>query len=68
MNMEIGERVIVDAIATGDGVYHHGKIKDIYEFGRFTTLVDVEFDKPDLSGRWGITLTNLGLIRKEAAE
>jgi len=65
--MEIGERVIVDAAATGDGMHHHGKVKDIYEFGRSTTLVDVEFDEPDICGRWGITVTNLGLIRKEAS-
>lgn len=62
--MNVGDRVIVDAAATGDGVHHHGKIVDIYDFSR-ATFYDVEFDKPDITGRCGITVTNPCLIRKE---
>lgn len=62
--MNIGERVIVDAAVTGDGVHHHGVVVDMYDFAR-ATFVDVRFDKPDCMGRQGVTVTNLGLIRKE---
>ena len=62
--MKIGERVIVDAAVTGDGVHHHGKIVDIYDFAR-TSFYEVQFDKPDTMGRFGVTVTNVGLLRKE---
>ncbi|MCR5471694.1 MAG: hypothetical protein K6F02_00850 [Prevotella sp.] len=63
--MRIGERVIVDAAVTGDGVHHHGVIDDIYDFAR-TSYYSVRFDEPDGMGRKGTTVTNPGLIRKEA--
>ena len=62
--MKIGERVIVDAAVTDDGVHHSGVIEDIHVFLR-TTFVDVRFDKPTPWGTWGAIVTNLGLIRKE---
>ena len=62
--MKIGERVIVDAAVTGDGVHHHGKIIDIYDFAR-TSFFDVEFDELDMQGRMGVTVTNPELIRRE---
>lgn len=62
--MKIGERVIVDAAVTGDGIHHHGVIEDIYDFAR-ASFADVRFDKPDSMGRKGVTVTNLGMIRKE---
>lgn len=64
--MNIGERVIVDAAVTGDGVHHHGLIIDIFDFAN-ASFVDVKFDEPDIMGRLGVTVTNLGMIRKEAA-
>lgn len=64
--MKIGERVIVDAVVTGDGMHHHGVIEDIYDFAR-ASFVDVRFDEPDCMGRLGVTVTNLGMIRKEVA-
>ncbi len=62
--MKIGDRVIVDATATGDGVHHHGVIVDIYEFAR-TPYVDVKFDEPDGQGRPGIIVTNIRLMTME---
>ncbi len=62
--MKVGERVVVDAAVTGDGVHHHGEIVDIYDFAR-ASFVDVQFDEPDCRGRMGVTVTNLGMIRKE---
>ena len=62
--MKIGERVIVDAAVTGDGVHHHGEIIDIYDFVS-SSFVDVRFDEPDWMGREGVTVTNMGMIRKE---
>ena len=62
--MNIGERVIVDAAVTGDGMHHHGEIIDIYDFIN-SSYVDVRFDEPDCQGREGVTITNLGMIRKE---
>lgn len=64
--MNIGDRVIVDAVVTGDGVHHHGEIIDIYEFAR-ASFVEVHFDEPTPWGTWGTTVTNLGMIRKEVA-
>lgn len=64
--MKIGERVIVDAAVTGDGVHHHGQIIDIYDFTD-SSFVDVRFDEPDCMGREGVTVTNLEMIRKEVA-
>lgn len=64
--MNIGERVIVDAAVTGDGMHHHGEIIDIYDFIN-SSYVDVRFDEPDCHGREGVTVTNLGMIRKETA-
>lgn len=63
--MKIGERVIVDAAVTGDGVHHHGFIEDIYDFAR-ASFIEVHFDEPTPWGVWGTTVTNLGMIRKEA--
>lgn len=63
--MNIGERVIVDAAVTGDGIHHSGVIEDIYDFAR-ASFVEVRFDEPDSMGRLGVTVTNLGMIRKEA--
>ena len=62
--MRVGERVVVDAAVTGDGVHHHGEIVDIYDFIN-CSFVDVQFDEPDCMGREGVTVTNLGMIRKE---
>ena len=62
--MKIGERVIVDAAVTGDGVHHHGFIEDIYDFAR-TSFYDVHFDEPTPLGVWGTTVTNPGLLKKE---
>lgn len=64
MNLQIGQRVIVDAAVTGDGVHHSGVIEDIYDFAR-ASFVDVYFDEPTPWGTWGTTVTNLGMIRKE---
>jgi len=50
--MNIGERVVVDAAVTGDGVHHHGVIEDIYDFAR-ASFVEVRFDKPTPRGEWG---------------
>ena len=44
--MKVGERVVVDAAVTGDGVHHHGEIVDIYDFIN-CSFVDVQFDEPD---------------------
>ena len=63
--MKVGERVIVNAAVTGDGIHHHGFIEDIYDFAR-ESFFDVHFDEPTPWGVWGATVTNLGLIRKEA--
>lgn len=62
--MKIGERVVVDAAVTGDGVHHHGVIEDIYDFAR-ATFVEVRFDEPTPRGEWGTTVTNPSLIREE---
>lgn len=62
--MKVGERVILDASVTGDGIHHSGIIGDIYVFLK-TPFVDVRFDKPTPWGTWGATVTNPGLIRKE---
>ena len=62
--MKIGERVIVSAAVTGDGVHHSGVIEDVCEFLR-ETFFDVHFDEPTPWGTWGATVTNLGMIRKE---
>ena len=62
--MRVGDRVIVDAAVTGDGVHHHGVVEDIYDFIR-TSFFDVHFDEPTPLGVWGATVTNPGLIRKE---
>ena len=64
MEMRIGERVIVSAAVTGDGVHHHGVIEDIYDFLR-TSIVDVRFDEPTWRGERGATISNLGMLRKE---
>ena len=64
--MKIGERVIVDASVTGDGIHHNGVIEDIYDFTR-TSYVDVHLDEPTPRGTWGITVINPEMIRKEAA-
>ena len=64
--MIIGERVIVDAAVTGDGVHHSGVIEDIYDFAR-TSFVYVHFDQPTPWGSWGAIVTNLGMIRQEEA-
>lgn len=63
--MNVGDRVIVDAAVTGDGIHHSGVIEDIYDFLR-TSIVDVHFDEPTPRGTWGATVTNLALIRKES--
>lgn len=62
--MKIGERVIVDAAVTGDGIHHTGVIVDIYDFSR-ASFVEVHFDEPTPWGTWGTTVTNLAMIRKE---
>lgn len=63
--MRVGERVIVDAAVTGDGIHHHGFIEDIYDFWG-TSFFHVHFDEPTPWGVWGATVTNPRLIRKEA--
>ncbi|MCR4602470.1 MAG: hypothetical protein K5683_02905 [Prevotella sp.] len=62
--MKIGDRVIVDAAVTGDGIDHHGFIEDIFDFVR-ESFFDVHFDIPTPWGSWGATVTNLEMIRKE---
>lgn len=64
MSIQIGQRVIVDAAVTGDGVHHHGVVEDIYDFMR-TSFFDVHFDEPTPWGVLSTTVTNPGLIRKE---
>lgn len=64
--MRVGERIIVDAAITGDGVHHSGVIENIYDFAK-VTFVDVHFDEPTPWGSWGTTITNLEMIRKELA-
>ncbi|MBR0276279.1 MAG: hypothetical protein IJQ76_08730 [Prevotella sp.] len=61
--MNVGERVIVDAAVTGDGIHHTGVIEDIYDFLR-TSYIDVHFDDPTPWGKVGVTITNLEMIRK----
>ena len=61
--MKIGERVIVSAAVTGDGVQHKGWIADVYEFLR-ETFVEVKFDSPAADGRTGCTVSNLGMISR----
>ena len=62
--MNVGDRVVVDAAATGDGEHHHGRIIDIYDFAR-ASFIEVMFDHLTLDGRSGITLSNPGLLRME---
>ena len=62
--MRIGERVIVDAAVTGDGIHHHGVITDISELGR-STFYDVMYDEPTWDGWKGTCISNPGLLRKE---
>lgn len=64
-DMNIGQRVIVSAAVTGDGVQHKGWIADIYEFTN-KTFIEVKFDSPAADGRPGCLVSNLGMIRKEA--
>ena len=64
MNLQIGQRVVVDAAVTGDDVHHTGVIEDIYDFMR-ESFVHVLFDEPTPWGAWGATITNLATIRKE---
>jgi hypothetical protein len=63
---KIGQRVIVSALLTGTGERPHGTVTDVYEFAR-ETFVEVHYDAPTIDGRLGCTVTNLGLIEKEAA-
>lgn len=62
--MKVGDRVIVDAAATGDGIHHSGTITDISELGR-SVFVDVMYDEPTWDGWKGTCVSNLGMIRKE---
>lgn len=62
--MKVGDRVIVDAAVTGDGIHHRGVIEDIYDFDK-ASIIDVHFDEPTLWGVQGATVTNTQLIRKE---
>lgn len=62
--MRVGERVIVDAAATGDGMHHHGVVEDVYVFAR-ATFIAVSFDEPTPWGTWSTVVTNPGLLRKE---
>ena len=62
--MRIGDRVIVDAAVTGDGVHHHGKIKDMEIFAG-KVFVDVQFDEPDSKGWPGASVTNIEMLRRE---
>lgn len=62
--MNISDRVIVSAAVTGDGVEHHGKITDIYEFAK-EIFIEVLFDHITLEGKTGTVINNLELIRKE---
>lgn len=61
--MRIGQKVIIDAIVTGDGVHHKGWIADIYEF-MHETFVEVKFDSPAADGRCGCILNNPEMIRE----
>lgn len=64
MNLNVGQRVIVDAAVTGDREHHKGWIADIYEF-MHEIFVEVKFDSPAADGRPGCVVNNLGMIRKE---
>lgn len=63
MKPKIGDRVIVDASAIGDGIAHVGVIEDITTF-LHTTYVYVHFHDTSSLGVCGVTLTNLELIQK----
>lgn len=64
MNIKLGEKVVVSAAVTGDGVQHTGMITDIYEFAH-ETFVEVKFNYPSSDGRLGCIVNNLGMVRKE---
>ena len=65
--MKVGDRVIVDAAVTGDGIHHRGTITDISELGR-STFVDVMFDEPTWDGWKGTCISNLELIKEDENE
>ena len=60
--MKIGDRVIVDASALGDGIDHVGVIDGIEEFLHHS-FVTVQLDKPAFDDIYFITLFNLDLIK-----
>lgn len=62
--MKTGDRIVVSAAVTGDGVQHRGWIADMCEcMGR--TFVTVKFDTPAVDGRQGCVISNPELIWKE---
>ncbi len=62
--MNLNDRVVVSALATGTGESPHGWIDDVYEFMR-ETFYSVRYDGPTADGRTGITLSNPGLMSPE---
>lgn len=60
--MKVGGRVIADAAVTGDGMHHHGVIKDIYEFAG-AKFIEVRFDEPTPWGTWGTIVNNPRLLQ-----
>lgn len=63
MKPKIGDRVLVDASAIGDGIAHLGVIEDFTTF-LHTPYVYVRFYDFSPLGVCGVTLTNLELIQK----
>lgn len=60
--MQIGQRVIVDAAVTEDGIEHHGEIFDIFEY-YLQLFVEVALDDPD---KRIVTVTDMKHIRMES--
>ena len=63
MKLKIGDLVLVDASAIGDGIAHTGVVEDITTF-LHTTFVYIHFHDLSPLGINGVTLTNLELIKK----
>jgi hypothetical protein len=62
--MQIGQRVIVDAAVTEDGIEHHGEIFDIFEY-YLQLFVEVALDDPD---KRVVTVTDMRQIKAEENE
>lgn len=60
---DIGEKVIVSADATGDGVEHEGYVVSIENF-LVRTIYLINYFEPAKSGVTGILVSNPALIRR----